>query len=171
MIILKTKRALGVILLLAVCSFTLGTFDASAADVAVRQMDQTIDDMDKATQEQVDWADDVDKKLDITIKVLSVIQEEVKEEKMQQEASLKKTGQDKDAELGSNIGRWAAKINRIWRKLQEAAKEEGAEPNASSDKDLIDDKEISAKLGKAIDMMSSIKAELDKAAEEEKAKP
>ena len=166
-----TKSLLVAFLMSTLLLFSFGTFDAQGADIAVKQMDQTVDAMDEQKEADKDWAEDIDKKLDMTIKVLKVIKEEVKEDQKDQALAGQKTDATQEEQLGSKIGRWVAKMNRIWRKLQEATKDEGQAPQAAREEDLIDDKEISDKLGQAIDMMSSIKKELDKDREEESSKP
>lgn len=104
--------------------------------------------------------EDVDKTLDKAIKVLSVIREDLKEN---EDLSSSKVDDASKAETNAALAaRWIARINRMWKSVKQAAQDDDAASKAVPEPDIIDTKELSSKIGEAIDMMNVIKAEIEK---------
>lgn len=116
------------------------------------------------------WADDMDKKLDKTIKVLSVIKEELEDYKKTEMEAAKapvpgQRAADAETAWSKNMAAWLGRAIRTWKKIRkETAPETGAPPSAElSEEDAQLTRDISDRLGQAIKAMSAIKQELDKA--------
>jgi uncharacterized membrane protein len=102
-------------------------------------------------------AEDIDKTIDKAIKVLTVLREELKEEDKSLSADAAAIRQDSAA---VTAGKWIGRINRMWKNVKKAVSEDaGADVPVA---DIIDAKELSGRLGQAIDIMTSIKSELEK---------
>lgn len=110
-------------------------------------------------------ADDITRKIDTTIKVLSVIKGEIEEAEKERlddrvEDAAATTAMARDA------ARWISRINRAWREMIKAtsgvdeASDDGESPQ--EEPDVIDSGAISGRLNTAIDMMTAIKRELEK---------
>ena len=117
-----------------------------------------------------DWAKDVDKKLDTTIKVLEVIKEELEDYKKTEEKAPAVTSAREDAEAN-----WAAKaaaavrrLLRAWRKVKKvtASEEGGVKTPDTPAEEARMTRDISNKLDQTIKAMTAIKAELDKMEED-----
>jgi hypothetical protein len=117
-----------------------------------------------------DWAKDVDKKLDTTIKVLEVIKEELDDYKKTEEKAAKVTSVREDAEAN-----WAARaaaavrrLLRAWRKVKKvtASEEGGVKAPDTSAEEARMTRDISNKLDQTIKAMTAIKTELDKMEED-----
>lgn|GEM_PF-5126375 len=105
-------------------------------------------------------AEDIDKTIDKAIKVLTVLREELKEEDKSLPADP-----DAAADIGQDsaavtAGKWIGRINRMWKNVKKAVYEDDAADVPVAD--IIDSKELSGRLSQAIDIMASIKSELEK---------
>lgn len=143
------------------------SFNAAAQQTTQAQMDA-----EEALKDQEKWTEDIDKKLDTTIKVLSVIKEELEAEEKKQEGIVSKTPpattEEEQKEFVKSTASWLTRLKRMWQEARKAAAPEGEEAEvqaqiAKEEKEqAIDTKEISEKLGTAISLMAAIKEELDK---------
>ena len=104
--------------------------------------------------------EDVDKSIDKAIKVLTVIREELKEEEKLPAADLDSASKEESRAI--TAARWIARINRMWRSVKKAASDDADDTKDIPEPDVIDTKEISGRIGQAIDMMTAIKKELEK---------
>ena len=109
---------------------------------------------------------DLDAAIDKAIKVLTVVREELKtEEKTAPAKAVSAVDEESAAEAtGKLIGR----INRIWKNIKRAVADETSPGSADDEKDVIDAKEISGRIGEAIEMMTAIKSELEKGESQQK---
>lgn len=121
---------------------------AAGADKA---QEETAEEEDKA------WTEDLDKKLDVTIQMLNVIREELKDV----EADTGKKPQDeKDwvVVLRENIG----KISRLWRKLRKVTEPGSDQTKIASEDEARLTRDLSDRLNETIEAMKIMKEELDK---------
>ena len=107
--------------------------------------------------EEVDWSEDLDVKIDKTIKVLKVLKKEVRDIEKSEKAKAKQRAAVEEASWSDAVRDKLHRAIRIWKKTREAIKEEtkGAQKEPEWAQDL------SGKLDKTIDTMTVIKEELD----------
>jgi len=114
------------------------------------------------------WEDDMTGKIDTTIKVLYVIRDEVEEAEKERLSTRDDDTDSSTAMARSGINR----INRAWRNMMKATEDDEAVPTGGKDPqkepDVIDTGAISGRLSAVIDMMSSIREELEKEQKKEK---
>ena len=127
--------------------------------------DSDIPDILPDQREDVD-SQNLDTAIDKAIKVLTVVREELKtEEKTAPAKAVSSVEEESAAEVtGKLIGR----INRIWKNIKRAVADETSPGSADDEKDVIDAKEISGRIGEAIEMMTAIKSELEKGESQQK---
>ena len=104
--------------------------------------------------------EDVDKALDKAIKALTVIKEEINDN--EKDTSVTKGAGDDSNREDSAVaaaGKWISRVNRIWKNVKKAVSDDAV---ASHDEDdVIDTRKLSEKIGQAIEMMATIKSELE----------
>ena len=167
---LMVKRSVSVA---AIVFFLSAMVCVSQGQAQSLSIDPTQDQDKDAAETQEEWNKDIDKKLDTAIDVLGIIKDELKEEDKDQAAVSDSTGADAEEAMAANLARWIGKINRVWKKItMVTAQEDGATPAqqdaaVDADKEVIDTKAISSKIGTAMEMMAAIKKELDKEQKEE----
>ncbi|MFH1552910.1 MAG: hypothetical protein ABID83_04665 [Candidatus Omnitrophota bacterium] len=119
---------------------------------------------DPTAEEEAAWDKDLDKKIDTTIEVLKVIKEELKDEQKQD-----LTAQEK-ADWSAKLRKAISKVARIWKKVKKATEPETKAPQQtvadSADKTRWN-QDMSAKLDKTIEIMKTMKEELDKIGEDD----
>lgn len=120
---------------------------------------------DAASGEEAAWNEDLDQKIDTTIKILQVIKEEVKDIQPPGRYGLAAP----DSDWGASLSRWIRKISRAWRKIRKATRKEGTpEEKAAQAEETVElTKDLSQKLDKTIRAMTVIREELEKIQEEE----
>ncbi|MBD3425786.1 MAG: hypothetical protein GF409_00985 [Candidatus Omnitrophica bacterium] len=125
--------------------------------------------------EPEEWAEDMDEKIDTTIKVLNVVKEELEDYKRAEAEGLSEAEKGEQSPEGF-AARAAATIRRIlrgWRKIRRAtaddpdAADRATEQTYKRTEEMS--RELSDKLDKTIRSMSAIKEELDKMEEEMRA--
>ncbi|MFC1480194.1 hypothetical protein ACFL5Y_01955 [Candidatus Omnitrophota bacterium] len=122
---------------------------------------------DPTAEEEAAWDKDLDKKIDTTIAVLKVIQEELKED--QKEAL---TAQE-EADWSVKLRKAISKVARMWKKVKKATEpeREAAQQTASAAADKTKwNRDLSAKLDKTIEIMKTMKEELNKIEEDDQTK-
>ena len=125
---------------------------------------------DDGTEEE--WtAEDVDKKIDMAIAILKVIQSEVKELEKEEARAAKQDAktpvetEDKDQAWIDSMKQKVGTMIRVWSRVRQVVDEEtkksGGEPQKTRE-DEETAKELSEKLDTTIKAMTAIKEELDK---------
>ena len=109
-------------------------------------------DADKAPQEDAEWSEDMDAKIDKAIEVLGVVKKELKE---YQKTEKQLKGKEPEETLPKKI----SALVRLWRKLREVM---GAGPGMTPEEEAEMTKDLGAKIDKTIKVMSAIKEELEK---------
>ncbi len=118
---------------------------------------------------QEEWTDDMDKKLDKTIRVLSVIRDELEDYKKTEAETAKalvpgQKAADEETAWGKNMAAWLGGAVRAWKTIRkETASETGTpSPAELSEEEAQLTRDISGRLDQAIKAMTAIKEELDK---------
>ena len=165
--ILRNKRTTFVLIVMVLALFAV-SFNVIAQQIAQSQLDAE----EKSLEDQKKWTEDIDKKLDTTIKVLTVIKEELEAEEKKQEKIISETPpttkEEEQKELVRSTASWLTRLKKMWQEARKAAapEDEKAQVEAQIRKEdaqqAIDTKEISEKIGTAISLMAAIKEELDK---------
>ena len=115
-------------------------------------------DADKAPiQEDTEWSEDMDAKIDTAIEVLGAVKEELKEYQ-KTEAKLK------GKEWEETVPQKVSAIVRLWRRIRKIV---GADKELTPEEEAKMTKELNERIDKTIKMMSAIKEELDKIEAEE----
>ncbi|MFC1548728.1 hypothetical protein ACFL5E_02065 [Candidatus Omnitrophota bacterium] len=117
--------------------------------------------------EDEDLVEDIDKKLDTTIKVLNVIKEELEEYKKSEAKAVPQQVGDADVNWAVRVAKAVVRTVKAWRKVQEVVEPEIDRVKAEED-DAEMTRDISDKLDQTIKAMSAIKEELDKMEEADK---
>jgi hypothetical protein len=115
------------------------------------------------------WTDDMDEKLDKTIRVLSVIKEELEDYKKTEAETAKapvpgQKAADAETAWSRKLAAWLGRAIRTWKKIRkETASETGTPSSAElSEEEAQLTRDISGRLDQAIKAMTAIKEELDK---------
>lgn len=163
----------GIVLFLAFCFLSV----AACAQTATKQSAQASS-ARKPYQSSKDWQKDVDKNIEAAIKILGVIQEELKKADFTSVPPAPKF--DGNEEAKEELRNWSAAIRkfyaaarRAWRKIRKALPEDqqaalsgqAAAVSQSADQAKDWSKDVSSKLQETIEFMEIIKEEIDKGAE------
>ncbi|MFQ5952504.1 MAG: hypothetical protein ACE5JK_03760 [Candidatus Omnitrophota bacterium] len=119
-----------------------------------------------SASEEADWSEDLENKINKTMKVLDVVKKEIKDYREREEAKSAPAQlgavTDEEESLADMLRGKLSRAIRIWRKLKEAVQEEAEKAKQGKGTQEPDwAKDLSKKLDKTIEAMTVIKEELE----------